>query len=216
MNTLDQQQEHWNQSLKNKKQMFGPNPSYAAIKAATYFKEKGLKRILELGPGQGRDTLYFLEEGFEVVALDYAPSALDDLQALVEDTPYASLLTCHLQDLRQSIPLEDESFDACYSHMFYCMAFTLEELTDLTREIHRLLKVGGLHAYTSRNITDADYGQGQHHGENLWQDGRVIIHYLDDDMIQRFAEGFQILLNDSFDEGSLPRKLTLIIQEKQS
>jgi len=39
--------------------MFGVSPSAAAIKSAETFKKEGVTNILELGAGQGRDTLFF-------------------------------------------------------------------------------------------------------------------------------------------------------------
>ena len=46
--------------------MFGASPSVAAIKASKTFKKEVVADILELGAGQGRDTLYFAKEGFIV------------------------------------------------------------------------------------------------------------------------------------------------------
>ena len=37
-------------------------------------------KVLELGAGQGRDALYFAEQGFEVHALDYAASSVEAIE----------------------------------------------------------------------------------------------------------------------------------------
>ena len=211
---LDDQEKNWDRCFKNNPHMFGLEPSYSAKKAAQTFKDKGVKNILELGPGQGRDTIYFLEQGFEVTALDYSPQGLGEIKARAKDMGLEDRLTTRLDDLRKGIDLADASFDACYSHMVYCMAMTREELKDLTAEVKRILKKEGIQAYTSRNTRDSDYGKGDHLGDNIYVDGGFIIHYLDDDMVKDFSEGFEVLYIDEFEEGGLPRVLSLVVQEK--
>ena len=47
--------------------MFGDGPSYPARKSSTLFKAEGKLRILELGGGQGRDSVFYAREGFLVI-----------------------------------------------------------------------------------------------------------------------------------------------------
>jgi len=68
---LDAQQDHWKRMFVKNTDMFGTEPSYSARKAAELFKKEGKRRILELGGGQGRDTLFFAQEGFQIYTLDY-------------------------------------------------------------------------------------------------------------------------------------------------
>ena len=42
------------------------------------FKKSNVERILELGSGQGRDTLFFARSGFNIEALDYSSSAVKE------------------------------------------------------------------------------------------------------------------------------------------
>jgi len=59
---LIRQSQHWEKNFSSKPEMFGKEPSVAAIGAAKIFKENNLEKILELGSGQGRDTLFFCKE----------------------------------------------------------------------------------------------------------------------------------------------------------
>jgi tRNA G46 methylase TrmB len=63
---LSAQQTHWERTFAEKVDLFGTEPSHPARKAAALFKKEGASRILELGSGQGRDTLFFASEGFQV------------------------------------------------------------------------------------------------------------------------------------------------------
>ncbi len=61
---INAQHEHWNQTFVSKPEMFGLDPSKPAIEAARQFEHEGRRKILELGSGQGRDTLFFAGRGF--------------------------------------------------------------------------------------------------------------------------------------------------------
>lgn len=211
---LDDQQIHWNDMLGRNKEMFGDQASYSGIRAAEIFKENGVETILELGAGQGRDTFYFLDQGFKVHILDYSQEGINDIESKARSLGLEDKLSYQLADLRYGLDLEANSFDACYSHMLYCMAFTKKELASLSLEVQRVLKPGGVQVYTSRNTTDSDYGKGDHLGDNLYVDGGFIIHYIDDEMIELFSQGFEIIGNEVFEEGGLPRILTMVSQRK--
>ena len=74
---LDQQSQHWEKNFSSKPEMFGLNPSAAAIKALKIFKKRNITNIIELGAGLGRDTIFFAKNSIHVYALDYSISALN-------------------------------------------------------------------------------------------------------------------------------------------
>jgi hypothetical protein len=61
---LEGQRTHGDKTFSQKPEMFGREPSDPALKAAELFKQEGKSNLLELGGGQGRDTLFFAREGF--------------------------------------------------------------------------------------------------------------------------------------------------------
>ena len=171
-------------------------------------------RLLELGAGQGRDTLFFAANGFMVTALDYAASATAATSAKLAAHGLADRVRVLGQDLREPLPFTDASFDACYSHMLYCMAFTEAQLARLSAEILRVLRPGGLNVYTARSTSDPDWGKGTHHGENLYESGGFIVHFLSDEAIERLADGYELLSVEPFEEGPLPRRLVRVTMRK--
>ena len=76
---LDQQSQHWETSFLNKPEMFGLEPSVAAIKAIKSFKEENIKNIVELGAGLGRDTIFFAKNSIQVEALDYSKMSIESI-----------------------------------------------------------------------------------------------------------------------------------------
>jgi len=97
--------------------MFGTEPSDPAKKAAEFFKKEGRARILELGGGRGRDTIFFAQNGFQVTVLDYCGSGIETITQKSKDLGVSKSITAACHDVRKPLPFEDETFDACYSHM---------------------------------------------------------------------------------------------------
>ena len=63
--TNDQKQ-HWDEVYAKNPEFFGDEPSIFARQALELFRENGVSSLLELGPGQGRDTVFFAENGIAV------------------------------------------------------------------------------------------------------------------------------------------------------
>ena len=204
---LNKQAQHWENAFSSRSMMFGSSPSIAGIKAADAFKKAGLTNILELGGGQGRDSLFFIQRGFHVQVLDYCQSGIDSIIEKAKTLELDQLITTKLHDVRKPLPFKDESFDGCFSHMLYCMALTTKELVCLSNELHRVLKPGGLNIYTVRHTGDADYKTGIHRGEDLYESKGFIVHFFSTKKIKQLSAGFEIVSIDNFNEGKFPRKL---------
>lgn len=212
---LDMQQQHWDTTFSHRAEMFGEAPSKAAQKAAALFKQEGKTTLLELGSGQGRDTLFFARTGLRVTAVDYAQVAIDALAAKAQAAGVAQLVTALRHDIRESLPFPDDSFDGCYSHMLYCMALTTGELEQLSHEVWRVLRPGGLNIYTVRHTQDPDYGTGIHRGEDMYEVNGFIVHFFSREKVAQLARGYEIISIDEFEEGKLPRKLFRVTLRKK-
>ena len=209
---LNAQKAHWERMLAERREMFGEAPSEAARKAAETFMREGIRNVLELGAGQGRDTLFFARGGFSVVALDYAASGLRSIRQKSQSLSLSVDVLCH--DVRNALPFRDESLDACYSHMLYCMALTLQQLEALSAEVRRVLRPGGLEIYTVRNTADADCGKGLHLGEDLYEVGGFVVQFFDRNKVLYLARDWELLAMDQLTEGKLPRQLFFVTQKK--
>ena len=213
-NNLNSQHTHWENIYRDNPEMFGESPSESAIYAAELFKKTGIKNILELGGGQGRDTIFFARSGFKVTVLDYSESSIQAINQKAETLGLSQYITAIQHDARTRLPFGERVFDACYSHMLFCMAFTMKELEFLSLEISRILKPGGLNVYTTRNTNDSHYGKGIHRGENMYEINGFIVHFLDKDRIESLAKNFEIIDISEFEEGELPRMLYKVTLKK--
>jgi SAM-dependent methyltransferase len=210
---LNAQKAHWEKTLAEKVDMFGTEPSYPARKAAALFKKEGAARILELGGGQGRDTLFFAQQGFQAYVLDYSREAVETIARKARNLGLSSVVA-QQHDVRQPLPFPDEFFDGCFSHMLLCMALTTADLEFLSGDIRRVLKPAGLNVYTVRNTTDPHYRTGIHRGEDMWEVGGFIIHFFSKEKVEHLAKAYRIVSVEEFEEGDFPRKLYLVTLRK--
>lgn len=197
--------------------MFGAEPSDPARKALELFQRERIQKILELGGGQGRDTIFFAQNGLQVTVLDYAESGVRDIASKAAALNLSDVITSLRHDVRNPLPFDDASFDACYSHMLYCMALSTPELQRLSQEVWRVLKPGGLNVYTARHTGDPQYGTGITRGDDTFESsGGFTVHFFSRETVQRLAAGFDILTIDEFEEGALPRKLFRVTLRKKA
>jgi SAM-dependent methyltransferase len=205
----DSQKEHWRRTFADNPDMYGARPSEAGTYAIETFAREGIRDLLELGAGQGRDTLAFLSAGFRVTALDYEDDSLRALARTADD------LSVVQHDARDLLPFSDAAFDAVYSHMLFNMALTTRELERLARQVHRVLRPRGLHVYTVRHIGDAHFDAGVPHGDGMFESGGFVVHFFDRPLVERLATGFSTPEVVEFEEGDLPRKLWRVTQRKR-
>jgi hypothetical protein len=52
------QKQHWEEAYSKNQEFFGEEPSVFAKQALDLIRENGVSELLELGPGQGRDTMF--------------------------------------------------------------------------------------------------------------------------------------------------------------
>ncbi len=212
---LNQQSQHWEKNFSSKPEMFGLEPSLPAKKSLELFKESKISKIVELGAGLGRDTIFFAKNSIHVTAVDYSSSGLKVINDKAQKQSLSNLISTKLFDVRKKLPFEDNSIEACFSHMLYCMALTTEELKYLNNEICRVLKPNGINIYTVRHTKDGDYKNGIHRGEDLYENDGFIVHFFSKDKINSLLEGYQNIKIEDFEEGSFPRKLYMVVNKKK-
>ena len=212
---LDQQSQYWEKNFLSKPEMFGLKPSKAAVDTLKYFQKENIKKIVELGSGLGRDTLFFSKNSINVEALDYSPAAIKIINQKALKHKLSNFISSKIFDVRKKLPFEDNSIEACFSHMLYCMALTTKELKYLNNEICRILKRGGINVYTVRHVGDGDYKNGIHIGEDLYENDGFIVHFFSEKKVKEITNGFNIMNIEKFEEGTFPRKLFKVILKKK-
>ena len=211
---LNQQSQHWESNFSSKPEMFGLEPSTPAKKALKIFKNNKTNKIVELGAGLGRDSIYFAKNSIHVEALDYSQSGIKNVNQKIKQNNLSNLIKTKIFDVRKTLPFKNNSIEGVYSHMLYCMALTTSDLESLNKEIHRILKPGGINIYTVRHTNDGDYKKGIHRGEDMYENDGFIVHFFSKNKIKSLLDGFINLEITSFEEGSFPRKLYFVVNKK--
>jgi SAM-dependent methyltransferase len=158
--------EIWNKVYGSDASFFGDDPSNIGSECYEEFKKHGVKKILELGCGQGRDTIYFASNGIDVVAIDSSQVAIDALTKITTEKNLPIIPMIH--NPSEGIPFNNSYFDAVYSHMFFNMRFTDDQLKYLFVEVNRVLKNGGLNLFSVRSDKDVMYRKGAEVEKNIY------------------------------------------------
>ena len=193
--------------------MFGLSASEPAKKSLKIFNENDSKLIVELGAGLGRDSIFFAKNKISVNSLDYSKIGINIINKKISDNNLQNI-TAKVFDIRKKLPFSDNSIDACFSHMLYCMALTTAELSYLNNEIKRILKPNGINIYTVRNEYDGDYKNGIPRGEDMFEIDGFIVHFFTKEKVYSLMDGFKNILLENFEEGSFPRKLYFVVNKK--
>jgi SAM-dependent methyltransferase len=161
-------------------------------------EKNNLKKILELGCGQGRDTLFFASKRIEITALDYSSVAIDGLIKRAKERNLLSNIHTSIFDPRtnNTIPFNKDEFDAVYSHMFFNMRFTWKQLKFMFQEIRRVLRGYGFNFFSVRNRNDESFGKGNkiYNNDDLYDLNGFQIRFFTKQRVRALVkEGFEIL-----------------------
>jgi SAM-dependent methyltransferase len=209
-----EQQSHWDKVFTRSKDFFGQGASAFAGASLELFRSHGVRDLLELGCGQGRDSFLFASSGMDVIALDYSETAVSEIRKRAAETGASDQIHALTHDLREPLPFTDASFDACYSHMLLCMDLSTEAIAFILRETHRVLRPGGLAVYSVRSHFDKHYRAGIHRGEEIYEIGGFVVHFFSEGKIRQLAKGYEILEIDRMEEGRQPRDLFCVAMKK--
>lgn len=171
-------------------------PSLFAETAISYFPKAG--RVLDLGAGQGQDSRFFAEHGYDVISTDIEDVALEQSRAKLPEA-LKSKLTIQKLDLRQALPFEDGSFEVVYAHLSLHY-FDYETTVRLFGEIHRVLKQGGVLAFFTNSTTDPEYDTGTKIETDYFQIDNAAKRYFSVESARAFTKYFDVTLLDDHGE----------------
>ncbi len=104
-------------------------------------KEKGIKRILDLGCGTGRHLLFFSKKGFEVYGMDASPKALKIAKEWLSEENINVDIQLNRMELK--FPYDDNYFDAIISIQVIHHNL-IKDIIFTVKEIERILRPKGL------------------------------------------------------------------------
>ncbi len=114
--------EVWDKVYQSDNTFFGDEQSGFAILCLNHMKPNNVKRVLEIGAGHGRDTMFFAANGLEVEALDYSSKDIEIINKKANEKKLP--VKPQLYDVKKPLTFKNTCFDAVYSHMLLNMRFS--------------------------------------------------------------------------------------------
>jgi len=200
----------WDELYGGDPSFFGEEPSRFALLCYQRMKRHNIKELLELGCGQGRDCIFLASGGINVKTFDYSEVAVN---AVVKHANVLALpISVVVHNAKSGLHYRDQEFEAVYSHMFFSMHFTHEELTFLFSEVKRVLKVGGLHFFSVRSDKDKLYGKGRQVADGVYDVNGFEIRFFSKKDIMGLMRGFNI--DEIMEDIEEPASLYLVFSRK--
>lgn len=101
-------------------------------------------KILDAGCGEGRNAVYFINQGYPIFGIDPNEMAIQYCRYLSKSlNPEFDALRFQLGRLEE-IPFHAEAFDAVICSAVLHFAESVDNFWQMIREIHRVLKPGGI------------------------------------------------------------------------
>jgi len=105
-----------------------------------FLKKEKVRRILDLGCGNGRNLIFLAKKKFEVYGIDFSKVALKFLKEKLKKERLKAKLK--FADIFKKLPYKENFFDAIISiRVIHHQKF--EKIKKLMKEIERVLKPGG-------------------------------------------------------------------------
>jgi SAM-dependent methyltransferase len=206
----------WDRVYQSDNTFFGDEPSSFATLCFDHMKSNNVKKVLEIGAGHGRDTMFFASNGLEVDALDYSNKGIEIMSKKANEKRLP--VKPQLFDVKKPLPFKDACFDAVYSHMLLNMRFSQAELHSVFSEIRRVLKPNRLNYFSVRNQNDKFYGNGVEVEDGVYDiDGFEVRFFSEKEILDLIAkEGFKMLWMREEHEEPVTLYLVASIKLKQN
>lgn len=165
-------------------------PNNFASRAFKVIKQTGAKTLIDLGCGNGRDSLFFARKGLHVTAADFSESDLDQLRKLVEKKKLANIEVVR-QDITR-LKFEPNSFDVIYAHLSLHY-FTDKATKRIFNQLHSLLKKDGLLFVKCKSTDDMLYGRGRAQEKNMYSFRGHVRHFFDKEYMSALLAKFSMV-----------------------
>ncbi len=202
----------WNEMHKNRKF----RPKYPSEQVVQYifrnFKRDGKEKILDLGCGAGRHTLFMANENIIPYGIDYSESGVYYTKENLDENGYSGYKDNIVVADVTNLPFQDSFFDGVISYgVLYYIGF--DQIKKAVEEIFRVLKPNGRAFIVVRSTEDYRAKSGteteEHNSLIVNEDNSekcasnengMLMHFFDRDEIEQLFTSFSSLTIDLIEE----------------
>jgi len=182
----------WDQIL-FRKEYHPESPDGIVVDLISILARKRAERVLDLGCGAGRHTMYLAESGFKTYGADISDTGLRLTKRRLESRKMeAEIIKCDMK----SMPYIQSCFDAvvCVQTIYHQK---LKGIQETVSEIHRILKKGGLLLANFHSRRSSKYGKGIEVEENTFMQENgpekgVLHHFFDENELRALLGHFRV------------------------
>lgn len=192
----DENKLHYWDGLYSKEYFFGSGPTKLAKLADSLLKGNKIKKILEIGCGQGRDATYFAQSGYEVEAFDISENAIK----FVNQTKQAlnlSNLNAFVHDAEKPPKYDPEHFDFVYSNLAL-QFFDLKSLDKIFKNTVEIMKKNSMFLFSTKKKGDKYYQFGNKIANDAFEYKGITRYFFDESTLKEvLSSHFEIIQLDS-------------------
>ena len=135
--------------------------------------------LLELGCGEGNDSIFFAQQGHQVVATDFSDVIIEQNQNDSDN----SNVKFDILDMMKPFAFADDRFDVIYARL--SLHYFSDVITRrLLREISRVLKPDGNAYFMCKSTADSLYGKGARIEADIYENDGHVRHFFS----QKYAQ----------------------------
>jgi len=176
--------------------VFGTGPTKLAKMANDLIYDKSIKNILEIGCGQGRDSIFFSEKGYFVETFDISENAITFVNKTKKSFNLKNL-NAIVHDVTEPFSYPNNSFDFVYSNLAL-QFFDINSLEKIFDNIYRVMKDEATILFSTKKKGDKYYDFGTKISEDTYEHKGITRYFYDKSVLENMLEQqFEIL---SFDD----------------
>ena len=179
---MQDQQKLWNNNHANQR-LHAHSQKQTAFAEETNSVIPTHSTILELGCGEGNDSIYFANQGHTITAADFSDVVISQNKERWSNPN----LTFLVQDTSTTLDFADNTFDVIYARL------SLHYFDDKTTqkifgEINRVLKPGGYISFMCKEVSDSIYGKGTEIESDMYELDGHIRHFFSKQYVDRLLK----------------------------
>ena len=176
--------------------VFGTGPTKLAKMANDLIYDKSIQNILEIGCGQGRDSIFFSEKGYSIETFDISENAITFVNKIKKSFNLKNL-NAIVHDVTEPFSYSNNFFDFVYSNLAL-QFFDIDSLEKIFDNIYRVMNDEATILFSTKKKGDKYYDFGTKISEDAYEHKGITRYFYDKSVLEHMLEHqFEIL---SFDD----------------